>query len=144
MRSQLPPIAKAAMRVLAAVYQSVDRFSRVHKYTVGANLRIESMAVARAVTQAWHRRGDRQLPAVREVAVAIDNLKITLQLCDDVKAFRSFAEFEALARIVNDLGRQCGGWLKSLHSMGQNPQGNPPGERAPILSSRAATQVASR
>lgn len=137
MNRELPEIAKTAMRVLAAVERSVLRFGRAHRYTLGADLRQQAMAVARIAHLAWRQRG-RQLQIVRELSTAIDNLKLTLQLGQMVDAFRSFREFEALARIVNDLGRQCGGWLKALHSMGQNQPGKSPAERAPILSSQAA------
>lgn len=138
MQREAPPIAKQAMRVMAAVDESVKRFARADKYQVGADLRQQAMAVARLVHLAWHQRRSGQLQRVHELVTAIDNLKLTLQLGEAVKAFRSFREFEVLARLVNDLGRQCGGWLKALHSMGQNRQDNPPGERALILSSRAA------
>lgn len=141
MRSQLPPIAKLAMRALVAMEEAVLRFNRAHRYTLGADLRQQSMQVARCAHQAWRERA-RQLQHVRELATAIDHLKLTMQLGKDVNAFRSFGEFEALARLVSELGRQCGGWLKALHSTGQNGRGDSPVQRALILSSRAALQGA--
>lgn len=141
MRSELPPIAKAAMRTLAAIEESVLRFSRAHRYAVGADLRGQAMRVARLAHQAWRDRS-RQLQRVHELALAIDDLKLTMQLGNDIHAFRSFREFEALARIVSDLGRQCGGWQKALHTTGQNGRGESPGQRAPTLSSLAASREA--
>ena len=137
MNRELPAIAKAAMRVLACVEEAVTRFPRRHRYGIGADLRSQAMAVARCVHRAWRERS-RQLQRVHELSAAVDDLKLTLQLCDAVKAFRSLGEFEVVARLVSDLGRQCGGWLKQLHAKGQNAgAGHPPGQRAPILSSRA-------
>jgi hypothetical protein len=137
MNRELPAIAKQAARVLAAVDDAVRRFNRAHKYQVGADLRRDAMQVSRYVSMAWHDRG-RQLQCVHDLAGAIDCLKISMMLGKDVGAFRSFGEFEALVRLISDLGKQCGGWQKALQSKGQNGQGNPPGQRAPILSSRTA------
>ena len=142
MKRELPPIAKAARRVLMVIEEAVTRFPRRHKYTLGADLRRESMQVCRCVHRAWRERG-RQLTRVHELATALDDLKVSLQLGKDINAFGSFEEFEAIARIVSDLGRQVGGWLKALHSKGQNGQErSSPVQRAPILSSQTAPQGA--
>jgi len=141
MKSELPSIAKHAARVAAAIEEAVTRFPRRHKYALGADLRANAMQVMRAVRKAWRERS-RQLQRVHELSAAIDDLKDSMMLADGVKAFGSFQEFEAVARLVNDLGRQCGGWLKALHSTGQNGQGRFPGQRAQTLSSRAASHEA--
>lgn len=142
MNRELPAIAKQAMRAQACIEEAVTRFPRRHRYLIGQDLRAQAMRVARCVHKAWRERS-RQLQRVHELSEAVDDLKLTLQLCDAVKAFRSLGEFEAVARVVSDLGRQCGGWLKQLHSKGQNDRAEtPPGQRAQILSSRAAPQGA--
>lgn len=141
MNAELPPIARAANRVLLDVEKAVVRFPRRHKYQVGADLRTEAMAIARCAYRAWRERS-RQLQRVHELAEAIDNLKLTMRIAKQLRAFGSFGEFEALAREVIDLGRQCGGWLKSLHAKGQNEPERAPGQRALILSSRGASMEA--
>ncbi len=137
MKNELPQIAKQAMRVLAAVEEAVTRFARRHRYASGADLRNAARHVARCVRRAWHDR-QRQLVRVRELSEAVDDLKLELMLADAVDAFRSHAEFEMVARLVVDLGRQVGGWLKALHSKGQNARGEPFAQRAQTLSSRDA------
>ena len=139
MNRELPPIAKLAMRVLAVVEEAVSRFPRRHRYTLGADLRAQAMQVARCVHLAWRDQYGRTR-RVQDLACAIDDLKLTLQLGQAVTAFQSFGQFESIARLVNDLGRQCGGWLKQLRSKGQNGPGLPRDQRAPILSSRATPQ----
>lgn len=139
MNRELPPITKLAMRVLACVEDTVTRFPRRHRYTLGSDLRSRAMAVARAAHMAWRDQAYRQ-QRVQDLALAIDDLKLTLQLGKEVQAFRSFGQFETVARLTNDLGRQCGGWLKQMRSQGQNAAGHPPPQRARILSSRATPQ----
>jgi hypothetical protein len=75
--------------------------------------------------------------------VTFDRFKLRLLLGKRIHAFRSFAEFESLARLSVDLGRQIGGWYRQLHPTRQNPaaQSGPPG-RSQILSTRAASHSA--
>lgn len=137
MRSELPAIAKSAARLRAAIETAWTRCARRHKYGIGTDLRDQATTVQRCALRAWRDR-NQQLQRVRELVIAVDDLKLTVQLAKDVAAFASFDEFEAIARLVDDVGRQSGGWLKRLHSTSQNAQASSPGQRAPILSSRAA------
>lgn len=123
---------------MTALEEATGRFARRHKYGVGADLRTQAMAVARLVQRAWRNR-DRQVEHVRELATAVDDLKLSMQLADSVSAFRSGNEFESIARLVSELGRQCGGWLKSLQSNGLNVPGDPSVQRASTLSARDAS-----
>jgi hypothetical protein len=138
MSRELPPIAKHAMRVLVALEDATGRFPHRHKYRLGDDLRGQAMEVARAVRRAWQDR-EHQVERVRELDTAIDNLKLSMQLADEVHAFRSTAEFESIARLVSELGRQCGGWLKRLQSKGQNVTGADRAQSALILSARTAS-----
>lgn len=139
--SQIPPIVRQAQRVRAEIEISVRRMARMDRYTVGNELRDQARECTRLALWSW-RKPAQQRQNVRALVEAVDELKMTLQLAKDVDAFRSFAEFEALSRSVVDLGRQSGGWLKSLHPMGQSaPARQTPAQRAPILSSRAAHEA---
>jgi hypothetical protein len=134
---ELPKIVKDAQRVRAAIEQAFTRMARRHKYPTGTDIRAAAKAVVLAALRAWRDR-DEKLPRVRELCASIDILKIELQLGMDVAAFR-WAEFEAIIDLVDEVGRQSGGWLNRLHPKGQNAQAKLPLEqRAPILSSRAA------
>lgn len=137
MRDELPEVAKLAMRVLASVEEAVTRFARRHRYSSGSDLRAAARAVARCTRIAWRDR-NRKLQRVYELSEAVDELKLELMLAEAVRAFRSTAEMEAVARIINELGRQVGGWLKHLHMKGQNERAESHAQRAPTLSSRAA------
>ncbi|SRR5579871_209872 len=141
MRSQLPPIVKSAARVTAVIEEAVSRFPRRHRYTAGADLRQAARDVNRRAHYAWRDR-KAQLQRVRELVLAVDDLKLELQLAKDINAFVSFAQFEAIAELVSSLGRQVGGWLKALRSSGQNVRDPDHVQRAPILSSLSASQEA--
>ena len=143
MSFELPPIVKLAEQVLVDIENAVRRFSRFHKYTHGAQLREQAMKVARLAHRAWRDRR-RQAEWIFKLVWQIDDLKLSLQLGMRIKAFASFAQFEALARAVAVLGKQAGGWHKEQQqqSKGQNPLQRVAPERAQILSTHAASAEA--
>jgi hypothetical protein len=83
---------------------------------------------------------EQQLQRVRELVIAIDDLKLTVQLAKDVA--RSQASMNSRRSRASSMmcGRQSGGWLKRLHSHEPECSADLPLEqRAQILSSRAAS-----
>lgn len=127
---------------MADIEIAVSRFPRRHRYTVGARLSEEILEVAMCAHGAWRNR-ENQAGRLEELAAAIDRLKLRMQLAQQVHAFASFAQFEALARVAADLGRQCGGWQKKRISKRQNAQQSEPAAQRPqILSSHAASSEA--
>ena len=139
MAFDLPPIAKAAERLLVDIEQAVRLFPRYHKYAIGQDLRTQAMTIARLCNRAWRDRA-RQPHWTEQLVWAIDEVKLSLQLGQQLRAFRSFASFEQLIRQTEDLGRQAGGWKRQQqHPKGQNPPRNAAPGRAQILSTRAAS-----
>ncbi|GAA0721599.1 four helix bundle protein [Dokdonella soli] len=134
-----PPVVKASERLLVDVEIVVRRFARYHKYSIGSDLRADAKTVARLAHRAWRDRSHQQ-DLVAQLVRAVDDFKITLQLGSQVKAFPSFAQFEALARLVRDLGKQVGGWHRQhCTPKGQSAASDVSPQRAQILSTRAAS-----
>ncbi len=104
MNSRAPPISRLSERVLVDIENAVMRFSRARKYTVGTDLRVQAMAVARCIQKAWT-DPEHRLDHVRNLCTAIDDLKITMKLAEQIKAFGSFPEFEAVARLIHEIYR---------------------------------------
>jgi hypothetical protein len=136
MAFQSPTIVKLAERMLKEIEIAVRYFSRFHKYRHGDTLRDRAMKVAELAHKAWRERG--AIEHVEALVDAVDNLKIALQLGQQIQAFASFRQFEALARVQADLGRQCGGWLRTRRGNGQNASARGQVQRAERLSPRAA------
>lgn len=139
MTHQAPAIVKQAESVLVAIEEAVRLFPQFHKYAVGSDLRGDARKVTRLAHRAW-RDQPRQGEWIGRLVFAIDDLKLSVQIAKRVQAFKNFAQFEALMRLVSNLGQQCGAWRRwNLKS--QNSQGEPAG-RAQILSTRDASQGA--
>jgi hypothetical protein len=134
----LPQLVKDSERLLKEIEEAVSRWARAHRYMHGATLRTQAMQVAQLAHRAWRIR-ERREALTDQLIEAVDDLKLSLQLGSQIKAFASFAQFEALARQVNSIGQQCGGWRrKQLAIKGQNAQQRDAGQRAEALSSCGA------
>ncbi len=136
----IPPLAKLSEQLHRDIELAVRRFARFNKYQIGADLRQQAMEVRRLVDRAWRDQAQRAYWS-GELVWAIDEIKLTLQMGSQLRAFASFGQFEALIRLAEELGAQAGGWKRSQQ---QNPKGqnSPPStgsERAQILSTHAAS-----
>ena len=138
MSQQSPAIVQLAERVLVEIEEVVRTFPRYHKYAIGDELRARARQTAKAACRAW-RDIDSRRERLRELEIAIDDLKLDLQTAQRLKAFKSFAQFEVIARNVSNLGRQFGAWQRQ-HLKSQNQQARQPDGRAQILSARDTSQ----
>jgi hypothetical protein len=142
MAVDLPPIAKAAERCLVEVNKAVLQFSRSFRYELGADLRRQAAEISRLCDRAW-RDKSRQLYWTDQLVWAVDELKCSLRLGSQLHAFKSFAQFEVLIRLAEDLGRQAGAWKRhQQHPKGQSSSRSAAPERAQTLSTRAASASA--
>jgi hypothetical protein len=139
-RFQPPPIIKAAERLLVDIEQAVRVFPRYHRYQVGADVRRQAAEVLRLALRAWRDR-PHQRRWVERLVWAVDDLKQSLQIAKLLQAYRSFRQFEHLARSAEQLGAQAGGWRRQLISpQAQNAEGRGAvPQRGQKLSTRAAS-----
>jgi hypothetical protein len=139
MTHQIPPIVKAAERLCVEIENAVRTFARYHRYAIGADLRAQAMRVYDLANRAWRDR-PRQAQWVTDLVWAIDELLHRIQVAKLLRATQSFRQFEHLLRLIEALGRQAGGWRKSLHLNGQNAPGpTAVAQRAKTLSTCAAS-----
>jgi len=106
------PIYKKAMDLTIYIENAVRGFSRYHKYTLGADLRNLSRKVVRLIIKANSEREKLlTLCALRDV---LEELKVTVRICKEVKAFRNFNSFKHAVGEAINLSRQSEGWIKSV------------------------------
>ena len=124
------PIYKASYDLCLYLEQVVRGFSRYHKYTLGADLRDGARRVLKLVVRANARHD--KVPVLLEVREEVEQLKVVLRLCQDVKAFPSFTGFEHAITQVVEIAKQNEGWLKSQRQgHGQSRRAMPNGPAAP-------------
>ena len=106
------PIYKKAYDLNVYFEKIVRGFSRYHKYTLGTELRTGARETVKLIRYANNQTDKRQsLIELREI---LEQMKLTLNLCKDVKAFNNFNSFQVAINLVIDISRQNEGWLKSL------------------------------
>jgi len=124
------PIYKASYDLCLYLEQVVRSFSRYHKYTLGADLRDGARRVLKLVVRANTQRD--KAPVLLEVREEVEQLKVVLRLCQDVKAFASFNAFAHAIQQVVAIAKQNEGWLRSQRQgHGQNRPAMPVGPAAP-------------
>ena len=110
------PIWRAAQLLLVWAEKTVRGFARYHKYTVGAQIRQQAMLVCRGVLRAQAYSGPARLAEVGALHLVAEEMKLLLQLAKEVRAFRSWAEFDQGVGLALAVARQCAGWRKALQS----------------------------
>jgi len=122
------PIYKSSYDLCLYLEQVVRGFSRYHKYSLGADLRDGARRVLKLIVRANARRD--KAPVLLEVREEVEQLKVVLRLCQDVKAFPNLNAFEHAITQVVEIAKQNEGWLKS-QGHGQSRQAMPSGLAAP-------------
>jgi hypothetical protein len=110
-----PAIWADAMRLATEIEVAVRGFPRYHKYTLGTDLRRQAALVCRRVAQAA-RFPDRRVESLEALVLAVEDLKISIQLAKEVQAFASFAQFQRVVELAVLVGKQSGGWWKHARS----------------------------
>ena len=59
---------------------------------------------------------------MRQLLDTVGDLKITIQLAREVRAFAGFAAFERSATLAVAIGKQGGAWLRRLSATGARPE----------------------
>jgi len=108
------PIYKKALDLTVYFEKIVKNFSRYHKYTMGTELRNLSREILTLIIKANSMKDKKE--ALLKIREKIEELKISIKICKEIKAFRSFKSFEYSIRSIVNIAKQNEGWLKS-----QNP-----------------------
>jgi hypothetical protein len=123
------PIYKKAMELAVYMESIVKHFPRFHRYAIGAELRKTSRDLTNLVIQANF--AGNKVAALTALRNKSEEMKLILVIAKEVKAFKSFNQFQQSAVLAADISRQSQGWLNSKR--GKRPESPPArrrGERA--------------
>lgn len=115
------PIYRDSFKFLLYCETIVQHFVRYHKYTHGTDLRDTAREVIKLIIRA-NNLAEKET-TLEELRVKIEELKVIIRICKEVKAFNNFHSFETATNQVTDISKQTEGWLKSVRKkrQGQNP-----------------------
>ncbi len=121
-----PAIWTDALQLATAIERAVRDFPRYHKYGLGSDLRRQAAHICRLVAQAA-RFPERRVLTLERLVMAIEDLKISIQLAKEVHAFTGFAPFQQVVELAVLVGKQSGGWWKQARSATARSAGVPAG-----------------
>ncbi len=99
------------MTMAVYVQETVRRFSRYDKYSIGTDLRDLSRDILRLIIRA-NSAADKS-DTLAELVVTCDMLKVTLVLAKECRAFQNFKQFQHAAGMADALCRQSQGWFSA-------------------------------
>ncbi|MCP4399489.1 MAG: four helix bundle protein [bacterium] len=108
------PIYKAAFDLNVYVEKIVRHFSRYHKYTLGTELRERARCLAQIIRRANNQQGQEKLDVLHELREELEQMKLTVRLCKEVKTFHNFNSFQTVVNQIINISKQNEGWIKSL------------------------------
>lgn len=115
------PIWRDAQRLLLEIELAVKAFPRYQKYTLGSDLRRQAMDLCRLLARAVSSTGSDRPARVRALLNQVDDIKITIQLAKELKAFNNFATFQRIVELAVSIGKQGGAWQRHLTRSGAGP-----------------------
>jgi hypothetical protein len=104
-------IYKAAFDLTKHIEETVAKFPRYHRYTLGSEFRTLSYKAIVLIIKT-NNTADKKL-LLNELLITLEEMKVILHMLKEFKVFPNFASFEACVRYLDSVIRQCSGWTKS-------------------------------
>ena len=108
------PIYKESMDLAILVENSILKFSKSFKYTLGNELRTRVIRLLSLVVRANSSHEKKII--LEEIRIVLEELTQILLLAKEVKALPSFGMFKDLMLKIENVSKQNEGWLKSQKS----------------------------
>lgn len=114
------PIYKAAFDLNVYLETVVRGFSRYHKYTLGTELRNQARHIVKLIVHANNL--DEKLPTLFILREELEQVKLTLRVCKELRTFHNFQSFHVAINHVINISKQNEGWItsRSRQETGQN------------------------
>lgn len=112
MTSTVPQAVQACHELLRWLIPQLDKFPRVRRFTLGERIEIGVVDVLELLVQAAYTR-NKEGPLQR-ANLRLEVVRHLWRLAHELKVV-AIRQYEHGAKLIDDLGRQIGGWLRSQH-----------------------------
>ena len=92
------PIYRDVFKFLIYCETIVKNFSRYHKYTHGSDLRNAARQAVKLIIRANNSQD--KIAALEELRLTLEEIKLLIRICKEVKAFPNFKSFEISASFI--------------------------------------------
>jgi len=116
MTSTVPQAVQSCHEVLLWLIPQLDKFPRVRRFTLGERIEVGLLEVLELLVEAAYTRNKEA--SLRRANLQLEVVRHLWRLAHELKVSAT-RQYEHGARLIDDLGRQIGGWLRS------QPQAHP-------------------
>ncbi|WP_295421691.1 four helix bundle protein [Sulfurovum sp.] len=111
MRSEHLPVFKAALDLCVYLDSMVKNMEKYHKYGIGSEMRETSREMLYLVNSANVQKAEERVVCLRELVQKCEKLKLMILLAKEIKAFKSFKQFEHSSLLSVSVCKQAQAWL---------------------------------
>ena len=111
MRSEHLPIFKATLDLCVYLDGMVKNQEKYHKYAIGSEMRDASRQMLYLLNRANTFKGAKRVALLEQLIGECEALKMMLILAKELKAFKSFNQFEHSSLLTVNVCRQAQAWL---------------------------------
>lgn len=117
MSSQNLPIYKSALELARYIEEIVRGFEKYHKYTMGVDLRNKSKEILFGISRA--NLSEDRVATLGSLRDSCEEMKMLIHLSKELKAFRSFKQFEYSSMLSVGVCKQAQAWLGASRCVGR-------------------------
>ena len=115
MKDTTPQAVQAAHELLLWLIPQIDKFPRVRRFTLGERLESAMLEVLELSVEAAYTHNKRA--ALQRANLRLEVAKHLWRLALELQTV-AMRQYEHGTRLMDELGRQLGGWLRSVQTKG--------------------------
>lgn len=110
MSPSLPQAVQSCHELLLWMIPHLDKFPRARRFTLGERLETVLLTVLELVVEAAYTQ--KKIALLQQANVKLEVLRHLWRLAHELRVIAT-RQYEHGARLIDNLGRQIGGWLRS-------------------------------
>jgi len=107
------PIFKSALDLSVYIEEIVKGWERYVKYTFGVELREQSRKILFLINRANIASKAEKKEKIKELIGVCEDMKVLIILAKELKAFKSFKQFEYSSKLSVEICKQAQGWYNN-------------------------------
>jgi len=104
------PIFQKTYDLIKQIYIYVPKFPKREQYVLGQRIENIAFDFLSLIVEANERK-EKKLEILKKASVVLNKLRVFVRLARDLK-FLSFGHYEILSKMIDEIGRMLGGWIK--------------------------------
>ena len=113
MRNENLPIFKATLDLTIYIDSIVKNQDRYYRYSIGSEMRETSKKMLFLINRANRSRDAERVNFLKLLVDICEDCKTMIILAKELKAFKSFKQFEHSSKLVVNVCKQAQAWLRS-------------------------------